>query len=182
MVICADILGCTVLSDPKHCVILVTGCHTGVKASCFLLGPNCSPELAHTHVVHLLAAAQHLQTNNLTDTDRATGTQCRCWTPGGNEKYIYPGVPLPTYHCCANIPKMRAAQLAVLSVTLGVTAEFRCRKWQRRLRRFFHSTPCSRSMCAHTFLMTACLSSSHSLELSDRAPAPQTETRSHEEE
>lgn len=61
--ICANILGCTLLSDPKHCVILSMGCHTCVKASCSLLGPNCSPELAHTHAVTPLAAAQHLQTN-----------------------------------------------------------------------------------------------------------------------
>lgn len=73
-----DILGCSVLSHPKHCIFLPTGCYTCVKASCSLLGLSCSPELAHTHVVILLlAAAQHLQTNatnNLADTDSATGT------------------------------------------------------------------------------------------------------------
>lgn len=93
MSVCVDILGCTLLSDPKHCVILAMGCHTCVKASCSLLSPNCSPELAHTHVVILLAAAQHLQTNatnNLTDTDSATGTRCRYWTRGGNENTLTP--------------------------------------------------------------------------------------------
>lgn len=76
VLMCRDILGCTVLSRPKHCVFSPTGCYTCVEASCSLLGLNCSPELAHTHVVILPAAAQHLQTNapnNLADTDSATG-------------------------------------------------------------------------------------------------------------
>lgn len=161
----------------KHCVILATGCHTCVKASCSPLAPNCSPELAHTHAVRLLVAAQHRQTNgtdNLTDT--AAGTRCRCCkTAGGNEN-----TRTPVFQTGANLPLLcKYPDAARLNTFPSVTR--RLIQMEKMTAPPWPLLSQYSTLAVRTFLLTGCFTSFHRLKPSDRA-RPQTQTRSQDSE
>lgn len=139
--ICSHILGCILLSDSQHCMIL--------RAASLVLRPAVlylasTAVKSHTHVFFFLAAAQHLQTN-LADIERTTVI-----TPLLDEICRYENTSVPTYHCCANYP-VASSQRVFLSFTLGV-AEFKRRRRQRCPPVSFHNTPCSQSYFSHDCL------------------------------